>query len=202
MCAYNDDSIPRVVSLKTTMTQLIPEGSSSSIPDSLPDLVCINSECDACPFCPDVCLDSECGRCSTKAKVLNDKCISVNNETATESGTPFAFRLFARNQKVGHNDTYTRCQLRRHCTMDSAWLLCGDVIYDATRHINGHPGGETSILRKSGGAADCTKDMKFHSERAFNMLKKNRVGVLRPCPGKDGLSPDEHFTNEENCVIS
>ena len=200
MCNYNDESPPRV-SLKTAVVQLNPT-SFSSLPDSLPDLVCISSDCDACPFCPDVCLNSECRGCSKKPKILTEKGTPVNNEATMESsGTPLAFRLFNRNQKVGHNDTYiTRCELKRHNTMDSAWLLCGDVVYDATRYIKGHPGGEKSILRKSGGVVDCSKDMKFHSDRAINLWKKNRVGLLRPCPGKDGLCPD--VTNEENCVIS
>ena len=47
--------------------------------------------------------------------------------------------------------------------MNSAWLRCGEGIYDATEHIRRYPGGERSILRKSGGDVDCTIDMAFHS---------------------------------------
>jgi len=184
--------------LKTAVVELNPLSSSS-----LPDLVPIQSNCDACPFCPDLCLNTQCKRCSKKSRQLKEKRLRMNETMEESSGAPVAFRLFPRNQKIAHNETYiTKCQLARHNTMDSAWLLCGDVVYDATSFINGHPGGERSILRKSGGVADCTKDMQFHSERAINMWKRNRVGVLRPCPGKDGLADDFHDDSNETCVIS
>jgi cytochrome b involved in lipid metabolism len=184
--------------IKMAVTELNPLSSFT-----LPDLVSIQSHCDACPYCPDICLDTQCNRCSKKSRQLKEKRLSINETMEESSGVPVAFRMFPRNQKIAQNETYiTQCELERHNTMESAWLLCGNVVYDATNYINGHPGGERSILRKCGGAADCSKDMKFHSERAISMWKKNRVGVLRPCPGKDGLTDDFHDESNESCVIS
>ena len=82
---------------------------------------------------------------------------------------------------------FTRCQIRRHNTMNSAWLVAGDKIYDATKYLNQHPGGEASILKKAGGACDCTEDLKFHSKRGRKEWDKYFVGKVKPCPG----SPDE-----------
>mmetsp|Transcript_21976 Transcript_21976/g.32097 ORF Transcript_21976/g.32097 Transcript_21976/m.32097 type:complete len:183 (+) Transcript_21976:82-630(+) len=149
----------------------------------LPDLVSEESSdaCDACPYCTDICRDSDCEACAEKMELMMQK----NKKRDEDQSRPFDF--------------VTPCELRRHNTRESAWLLCGDVIYDATKIIKGHPGGSRSILRKSGGVCDCTKDMSFHSSGAVKQMKKNRVGVLRPCPGETGIdATEEHM---EGCVI-
>jgi len=78
--------------------------------------------------------------------------------------------------------TYTMCQVRRHNHVGSAWVLVGTAIYDVTPFLRSHPGGAQAILKKSGGAADCTEDLLFHSKRAQKEWKKNKVGTLRRCP--------------------
>eukprot|EP00541_Cyclophora_tenuis_P017910 CAMPEP_0116575214 /NCGR_PEP_ID=MMETSP0397-20121206/19833_1 /TAXON_ID=216820 /ORGANISM="Cyclophora tenuis, Strain ECT3854" /LENGTH=147 /DNA_ID=CAMNT_0004104081 /DNA_START=28 /DNA_END=468 /DNA_ORIENTATION=+ len=107
-------------------------------------------ECDSCPFCADTCDDPTCEACESKMK-SNTKCHSL----------PF----------FGKNDEkfFTMCQVRRHCTRDSAWLLVGDTIYDATFYLSRHPGGDKSILRKAGGVCDCSVDFNFHSKHAKQM---------------------------------
>jgi cytochrome b involved in lipid metabolism len=67
-------------------------------------------------------------------------------------------------------------------------LVAGDTIYDATGFLHTHPGGVESILRKAGGASDCTRDFEFHSKGARKLLNNSIVGKLRPCPG-DSFSP-------------
>ena len=169
---------------------------------SLPGLIRIHSDCGSCPFCPDVCLNADCGSCMEKTKLMNEKLHMWNRTMSrTSPETPTPFRLFS-SPKPGEKETYiTPCQLKRHNTMNSAWLLCGEIVYDATDYINGHPGGEKSILRKSGGAFDCSKDMKFHSKFAINVWKRNKIGILKPCPGECGIIESEN-DNIESCVIS
>jgi cytochrome b involved in lipid metabolism len=174
--------------------------------NSLPGLIPICSTCDACPFCLDVCANPDCTKCARKNKFHNEKrSQDITPTVETSPNMVSAFCRFKGNQKVDHEERFiTPCQLKRHNRLDSAWLVCGSDIYDATNYIRGHPGGEKSILKKSGGAADCSKDMKFHSARAIKMWKQNRVGTLRPCPGENGFfSSDEVSTeNAESCVIS
>lgn len=90
---------------------------------------------------------------------------------------------------------FTICQVRQHSTPDSAWLLVGDTIYDATFYISRHPGGIESILKKSGGQVDCTVDFEFHSKKARRMWKDAKVGKLRPC------NLQERFGKDEACII-
>jgi len=110
--------------------------------------------CDACPYCPDTCGNDQCCLCVQKEKL---KCC------------PDA------------EPKYSRCQVRRHNTRDSCWLVCGNVIYDATPFVERHPGGSECILRKSGGAHDCSVDFSFHSKGAQARWKKARVGRLKEC---------------------
>ena len=76
---------------------------------------------------------------------------------------------------------YTMCQVRRHNTLESCWLVAGDTIYDATPYLLTHPGGTASILRKGGGASDVTRDLQFHSAAGKQMFQKYIIGKVRPC---------------------
>ena len=86
----------------------------------------------------------------------------------------------------GGEKYYTICQVRRHNTKESAWLVAGDTIYDATPYVNTHPGGETSILRKAGGAEDVSRDLHFHSPTGKRMFQRYKIGKLRECGTHDG----------------
>ena len=76
------------------------------------------------------------------------------------------------------NSYYTLTEVRTHNTMESAWVLIGNTIYDVTTYISDHPGGASSILRKCGGSVDCTRDFNFHSKRARREWKRYKVGIL------------------------
>lgn len=88
----------------------------------------------------------------------------------------------SKQSKSSNGETYyTICQVRRHNTRQSCWLVAGDTIYDATPYLNTHPGGMESMLRRGGGASDVTRDLQFHSAKGQRMFKKYKVGKVRPC---------------------
>ena len=126
--------------------------------------------CDACPYCDDRCNEPACPACR-----------DTNQETTTVEPTclPCASSNKSRADDLPY---YTRCQVRRHNHEGSAWLIAGDTIYDATSVLHRHPGGVDSILRRAGGAADCTRDFEFHSKSAMKRVKKLSVGKIRRCP--------------------
>jgi nitrate reductase (NAD(P)H) len=62
---------------------------------------------------------------------------------------------------------YTLCQVRRHCTAESCWLVAHGKVYDVTAMVKRHPGGQRSILRHAG--ADSTEDFDFHSKNGRKM---------------------------------
>lgn len=156
------------------------------------------NRCDACPFCEDTCIDPTCIPCIRKTELVRENKMRWKHKSPSPP-----FRLFGSTKTVHDNGGdifFTRCQVRRRNHSKSAWLLCGNVIYDATNYINNHPGGSRSIIRKSGGAADCTLDMSFHSGRSVKIWKRCRIGTLRPCPGEEGFA--EADAKGEQCVVS
>ncbi|KAL3768944.1 hypothetical protein ACHAWO_004054 [Cyclotella atomus] len=133
--------------------------------------------CDACPCCNDTCSSPTCLSCIEKMKrPLNMEC---------DAQPSWLFGAFASVCPATHNDnlsSYSMCQLRRHNTVDSAWILVGKDIYDATPYIKSHPGGSAIILKKAGGNVDCREDMNFHSKRAQREWRRYKVGTLCKCP--------------------
>jgi NAD-dependent dihydropyrimidine dehydrogenase PreA subunit len=126
--------------------------------------------CIACAFCEDVCERTDCAKCQSKS--VEPICAPCGVLT-------------------GSNRSYSMCQIRRHNHMGSAWLVAGDTVYDATPYINSHPGGAECILRKAGGAQDCTRDLEFHSARGKQLFKKFVIGKVRPCPGCSVFKADK-----------
>lgn len=115
-------------------------------------------------------LHSSCGACVYCA----DRCDNPDSKLALDS-----------NDKLPCCGTqfYTMCEIRKHNTADSAWLVVGSDIYDVTDYISQHPGGKTSILKKSGGAFDCTEDFQFHSKHGRGVWQQYHVGKVKRCPG-------------------
>lgn len=107
--------------------------------------------CDACHECDDVCANLKCQDCKDKRK------------------------------KTNIDKKYTMCQIRRHDTEESCWLVVGSSIYDASNYIKSHPGGSYSILRKGGGVEDCTEDLMFHSKTGRQAWKRLRIGEVCSC---------------------
>ena len=142
------------------------------------------AQCDACPCCRDTCDNANsCISCQKKQNALSMPRIeSSSNILSLFSNILCAGESPENSSSSSAQNTYTMCQLKRHNHADSAWILVGDTIYDATPYIRSHPGGKETILRKSGGAADCTEDMRFHSGRAQREWKKFKVGTLVACP--------------------
>jgi len=177
-------------------TSMLSLSQLNSLSRDMPEL--ISEECDACPYCADVCTDPLCGACTKKQNRL---CCSKVDRKSQQSADLMQFPFFG-NGTCEQNDLkfYTPCQIRRHCHESSAWLVCGDTIYDATKHIENHPGGRSSILRKSGGMTDCSVDLSFHSKRGQKMWKNCFVGKVHTCTGtlgKDGCDRDI-----DQCIIS
>ena len=64
---------------------------------------------------------------------------------------------------------YTMCQVKRHNTRQSCWLVAHRVVYDATDFIPNHPAGVWPIMQRAG--SDCTVDYDFHSSWSKDMRK-------------------------------
>lgn len=132
----------------------------------------LHMNCEACPSCIDQSRISPCRFCMGNED-------GVLKSVKTCGSTPMRY--------------YTPCQVQQHDSSNSAWLVAGDDIYDATEYISMHPGGKNSILKKAGGAVDCTEDLNFHSKAGKKIWKKYHVGKLTACPSNQVLLPAKEW---------
>jgi cytochrome b involved in lipid metabolism len=140
---------------------------SSSLTKEASNRALHTAPCGACFHCSDTCHDATCVDCEHKLMRLEPSHSSTSSSCGSDG-----------------LQSYTMCEIKRHNTAESCWLLVGNIIYDATSYMaqNEHPGGATSILKRSGGAVDCTIDFNFHSKGGKRTWQKYRVGKLRKCP--------------------
>jgi cytochrome b involved in lipid metabolism len=154
--------------------------------------------CDACPHCNDVCQSPTCPQCDAKRRRRGttpfDAC-RRSREPPQEDfrGPSSASREYRCCPIPTYSSStpiekrfYTQCQVRRHNHAESAWLVAGDKIYNATPYLSCHPAGESAILRKSGGVVDVTRDVEFHSNKGKKLFRSLEIGRLVPCPGGGG----------------
>ena len=52
-------------------------------------------------------------------------------------------------------------------------------------HLQEHPGGANSLLRRAGGVKDYTEDFRFHSIRGRKMWDKFEIGLLDECSASE-----------------
>ncbi|CAG2178493.1 unnamed protein product, partial [Oppiella nova] len=74
--------------------------------------------------------------------------------------------------------TYTLKEIREHNTRESVWLLIHNSVYDVTKFIDEHPGGEEVLLEQSGGEATDAFEEIGHSMDAKDMMSEYKIGEL------------------------
>ncbi|KAG8485390.1 hypothetical protein CXB51_021497 [Gossypium anomalum] len=80
-------------------------------------------------------------------------------------------------QKLIWNLLISMSEVKKHNSVDSAWIVVRGHIYDCTHFLKDHPGGMSSILINAG--TDCTDEFDaIHSDKAQNMLEDYRIGEL------------------------
>lgn len=97
------------------------------------------------------------------------------------------------------NMTLTSTQVAAHNTLQDCWIIVSGRVYDVTRYIGSHPGGQNAITRHCGQEATTafqTQDKgSNHSNNAYNLLNNYLIGTLgssvpvnNPLPGS-GTTP-------------
>ncbi|KAJ1452438.1 hypothetical protein M885DRAFT_527001 [Pelagophyceae sp. CCMP2097] len=143
--------------------------------------------CDACDACGDVCAEESCPKCLAKRRVQ-----------AAMPPVPVA-RQEGRRRGAAAGQSFTLCQVRRHASASSCWLVAGTDVYDVTTFLARHPAGTQSIVRHAGGR-DCSDDVQFHSFKAQKLWETHRIGKLVFCPSDESGAPSAPGGGP--CVVS
>jgi len=79
----------------------------------------------------------------------------------------------------------TRAQVAEHTERDDVWQIIHNKVYNISKYLEDHPGGEEVLLDRAG--ADATEDYEDvgHSNEARKKLNEFEVGELPPSEHKE-----------------
>ncbi len=95
-------------------------------------------------------------------------------------------RAAEKNSLKGGKNIFTQAEVMKHNTAESCWLTANGVVYDVTSYIRKHPGGANAILRHGG--QECSRDFKFHSQKAHYIWKRHAIGKIEGYKNNDYCS--------------
>ncbi|XP_010552054.1 PREDICTED: cytochrome b5-like [Tarenaya hassleriana] len=91
----------------------------------------------------------------------------------------------------GDGKVFTLAEVSQHSTKHDCWLVIGGKVYDVTKFLDDHPGGDEVLLSATG--KDATDDFEDvgHSTTAKAMLDEYYVGDIDSAsiPSKTSYTP-------------
>ncbi|XP_040288184.1 cytochrome b5 [Bufo bufo] len=75
---------------------------------------------------------------------------------------------------------YTLEEIQKHNNSKSTWIILHHKVFDVTKFLEEHPGGEEVLREQAGGDATETFEDIGHSTDARNMSKEFIIGELHP----------------------
>ena len=93
------------------------------------------------------------------------------------------------DQRV-HSRRSSRAALSKHDQREDVWMTIHNKVYDITKYLDDHPGGEEVLMDRAG--QDGTEDFEDvgHSKDARDQLHKYELGELPPSEQKAERSAD------------
>ncbi|CAF99612.1 unnamed protein product, partial [Tetraodon nigroviridis] len=73
---------------------------------------------------------------------------------------------------------FTLEEIKEHNMSNDTWIVIHDKVYDITRFLEEHPGGEEVLLEQAGGDATESFEDVGHSTDAREMLQQYLVGEV------------------------
>nr|XP_058900908.1 cytochrome b5 type B isoform X2 [Kogia breviceps] len=111
-----------------------------------------------------------------------------------------------KGREVETSVTYYRLEeVAKRNSPKEIWLVIHGRVYDVTRFLNEHPGGEEVLLEQAGGDATESFEDVGHSSDAREMLKQYYIGDVHPNdlkPGSDDKVIQSHGKSpSHSCVL-
>jgi len=73
---------------------------------------------------------------------------------------------------------YSKKEVAEHTDKKSTWIIINDNVYDVTKFLEEHPGGEEVLLEQAGKDATENFEDVGHSTDARTMMKEYHIGEL------------------------
>ncbi|XP_061559404.1 cytochrome b5 [Phycodurus eques] len=94
---------------------------------------------------------------------------------------------------------YTLEDVRVHNMSSDTWFIIHDKVYDVTRFLEEHPGGEEVLLEQAGTDGTESFEDVGHSTDAREMLQQFYIGELHKDDIREEKPKDENVTSGESC---
>ncbi|XP_060109728.1 cytochrome b5 type B [Heteronotia binoei] len=108
--------------------------------------------------------------------------------------------MMGTEQRCGGGPFFTLAEVAKRNTEKETWLVIHGRVYDVTRFLNEHPGGEEVLLEQAGRDATESFEDVGHSADAQEMLTQYLIGEVHPSDCKPGSSkvPGKPTSNESS----
>ncbi|KAE8383484.1 cytochrome b5-like heme/steroid binding domain-containing protein [Aspergillus bertholletiae] len=94
------------------------------------------------------------------------------------------------------SQTLTRTEIAQHKTKTDLWFIVHDKVYDATKFLDEHPGGEDVLLDVAGQDASEAYDDVGHSDEAGEVLSTLQIGTVKQQSGDPTPKTMQSSTSE------
>ncbi|TWW68054.1 cytochrome b5 [Takifugu flavidus] len=123
-------------------------------------------------------------------EIVSDACTGAVETNVGENGGPVE----------GDVKYFTLEEIGAHNMSNDTWLVIHDKVYDITRFLEEHPGGEEVLLEQAGGDATESFEDVGHSTDAREMLQQYLIGEVhmddrRKDPAKKEVQTDPKETS-------
>ncbi|EFA82144.1 cytochrome b5 A [Heterostelium album PN500] len=78
--------------------------------------------------------------------------------------------------------TYTLEEIKKHNSLSDLWLIYNNDVYDVTKFVEDHPGGEEVLKGTAGKDSTQEFDDVGHSDSAKSKMKQFRIGRVAGAP--------------------
>jgi cytochrome b involved in lipid metabolism len=93
---------------------------------------------------------------------------------------------------------FTAAEVEAHSTAADCWMIIDGKVYDVSKFLEDHPGGEEVLTELAGQDATEAFDEIGHSPDAKELLKKFLVGELKGSPKPKAKDTKKANVNADN----
>ncbi|KAF1314425.1 Cytochrome b5 isoform b, partial [Globisporangium splendens] len=145
------------------------------------------SHCDACIGCNDVCDNVMCFFCSEKKYQLQAAFPGSSPSSRRGGGARDPYAQPPSNQASSQDDyvaterKYSSCEVQRHRSLRSCWVIVDGDVFNITDLLSVHPGGLQVLLQAAQHGEDCGPILDEHPPSARHFLSHYRLGEYYEC---------------------
>ncbi|CDS39482.1 cytochrome B5 [Echinococcus multilocularis] len=103
---------------------------------------------------------------------------------------------------MGESAVFSLEEVNKHNSENDCWIVIHDKVYDVSRFLDQHPGGDFVILESGGGYATEAFEDVGHSEAARRLLKEYCIGVIDNNGKESSLKFSSNYSRDKKASFA